>query len=69
MAPRVSWKGFLKIGLVMAPVGLVSAITEKEVKFSQFTADGHPVGRKTYDKITGEDVARRAAACGFLPLT
>lgn len=45
-------------GLVSIPVGLYAATSENRVSFKEFCADGHPVGRKMYDKETGEDVDR-----------
>ncbi len=54
MTVRMTWKGQLNLGLVSIPVGLATAVREKDVRFKQFTEDLHPVGRQAYDKETGE---------------
>lgn len=49
------------IGLVTINLALYSSIEDSAVKRSQFIAVDdqlHPVGMKTYDKVTGDDVAR-----------
>lgn len=45
-------------GLVSIPVGLFATTSENRVSFSEFCADGHKVGRKSYDKETGEEISR-----------
>lgn len=54
MATRYSWSGTLELPGLSVPIHLKNAISEKATSFSQFTADGHPVGRQAYDKETGE---------------
>ena len=46
----VSW------GLVTIPLSIYAGTCDgSKVARSEFTPDGHPVGRKAYDKLTGED--------------
>lgn len=54
MAVRATWKGDLKVGELVIPAGFANMVEDKEVRFSQFTRDGNPVGRQAYDKETGE---------------
>jgi DNA end-binding protein Ku len=50
MAPRTSWKGFLRLSLVSVPVKAYSANnTEEEVRLNQLHADCH--GRVRYKKV------------------
>lgn len=57
-APTRSTTSFvLSFGLLNIPVSLYTTITDTRVARKEFTADGHPVGRKMYDKETGADVA------------
>lgn len=66
MAVRMTWKGQLNLGLVSIPVGMATAVREKGVKFQQFTADLHPVGRQAYDKETGEILSSADVHKGFM---
>ena len=50
MAPRTSWKGFLRLSLVSVPVKAYTANnTEEEVRLNQLHADCH--GRVRYKKV------------------
>ncbi len=50
MAPRTSWKGFLKLSLVSVPVKAYTANnTEEEVRLNQLHAECH--GRVRYKKV------------------
>jgi len=46
----ISW------GLVSIPVGMYSGTEDFGIKRNRFTAEGHEVGMKNYDKETGADV-------------
>lgn len=48
----------LSIGLLNIPVGLYTSTESSSVSRKQFTAEGNPVGSKSFDKVTGEDVER-----------
>ena len=65
MTVRMTWKGQLNLGLVSIPVGMATAVREKDVKFKQFTEDGHAVGRQEFDKETGEILARSDIKKGY----
>lgn len=54
MTLRTTWRGDLRIGPIILPVGFANQVTDKDIKFSQFTDDLHPVGRQAFDKETGE---------------
>jgi len=61
----MTWKGQLNLGLVSIPVGMATAVREKDVKFRQFTEDLHPVGRQEFDKETGEILTRSDIKKGY----
>lgn len=51
----------LSWGLVTMPLSIYAGLDDgSTVKRSEFTPDGHPVGRKAYDKLTGEDFTGEA---------
>lgn len=55
--PNRSTSSFVvSFGLINIPVSVYTTITDTKVARKEFTADGHPVGRKAYDKVTGADV-------------
>lgn len=45
-------------GILSIPVSLYSGTEKTGVSRKEFTADGHEVGRKPYDKVTGADVTQ-----------
>ena len=49
----------ISFGLVNIPVSLYAATEETRIQRKEFTQMGNPVGRKMYDKVTGEDVEYR----------
>jgi DNA end-binding protein Ku len=59
MAPRATWKGFLRFLLVTCPVALYPATTESEkLSFNQLNrATGHRIKHLKVDADTGEEVA------------
>ena len=53
MAPRTSWKGFLKLSLVSVPVrGFTAHAAADEIRLNQLHADCH--GRVRYKKVCAE---------------
>lgn len=56
---RKTFSANLGWGLVSIPVAFYTATESNGVKRSEYTTDGHKVGRKPYDKETGEDVAHQ----------
>ncbi len=65
MAPRVNWKGFLRLSLVTCPVALYPATSDTEkVSFNQINRKtGHrikylKVDAETGDEVTSEDIVK-----------
>jgi non-homologous end joining protein Ku len=55
--PNRSTSSFVvSFGLINIPVSVYATTVETKVARKEFTADGHAVGRKPYDKETGADV-------------
>jgi non-homologous end joining protein Ku len=55
--PNRSTSSFVvSFGLINIPVSVYTTVAETKVARKEFTADGHAVGRKPYDKETGADV-------------
>jgi DNA end-binding protein Ku len=67
MAPRPSWKGYLKLSLVSCPVALYPATTTSErVSFRTLNRDtGNRVRRQFVDEQTGEPVETDQQAKGY----
>lgn len=54
---RVLWKGSLRFGLVLVPVGLHPAEQRKDVSFDLLDRRDHaPIGYRKVNKISGEEV-------------
>jgi DNA end-binding protein Ku len=67
LSPRASWKGFLKIADVTAPIGLYAAASTSE-RIALHTingATGHRVRREFVDAETGEAVERDEQVKGY----
>lgn len=67
MAPRASWKGFLKVGEVSCPVALYTAAsTSERIAFHTLNrATGHRVRRQFVDSDTGKPVDRDEQVKGY----
>ena len=67
MAPRASWKGFLKIGELTCPVALhAAASTAERIRFHTINrATGHRVHRQFVDQETGKVVAADEQVKGY----
>jgi DNA end-binding protein Ku len=67
MAPRPSWKGYLKLSLVSCPVALFPATTTSErVSFRTLNREtGNRVRRQFVDEQTGEPVESDQQAKGY----
>jgi DNA end-binding protein Ku len=67
LAPRASWKGFLKIADVTVPVGLYSAasISERIALHTINRPTGHRVRREFVDAETGDTVERDDQVKGY----
>lgn len=67
MAPRASWKGFLKIAELGCPVALYTAIsTAERIAFHTVNrASGHRVHRRFVDAETGDPVERDDQVKGY----
>jgi len=57
--------GTVSFGLVIVPVGLYSAIEEKQVRFHQMTKSGHRIRQKRVDETTGKEVDYDALVKGY----
>src|SRR4030081_86053 len=59
MAPRASWKGFLRLSLVTCPVALYPATSDSEkISFNQINRNtGHRIKYARVDADSGEEVA------------
>lgn len=67
MAPRASWKGFLKIAEISCPVSLFTATsTSDRIAFHTLNrATGHRVHRQFVDVDTGKQVGREEQVKGY----
>lgn len=67
MAPRASWKGFLKIAEISCPVSLFTATsTSDRIAFHTLNrATGHRVHRQFIDVDTGKQVGREEQVKGY----
>jgi DNA end-binding protein Ku len=63
--PRAIWNGTISFGLVNVPVGLYSAIEEKQIHFHQMTKSGHRIRQKRVDEKTGKEVEYNALVKGY----
>ncbi len=63
--PRSIWNGTISFGLVNVPVGLYSAIEEKQIRFHQMTKSGHRIRQKRVDEKTGKEVDYDALVKGY----
>ena len=67
MAPRVNWKGYLRLSLVSCPIALypASSLSEK-VSFNRINRKtGNRLKQQNIDPETGEVVSREDTARGF----
>src|SRR5246500_381467 len=67
MAPRATWKGFLRLSLVTCPVALYPATSESEkISFNQLNRKtGHRIKYAKVDADTGEEVANEDIVKGY----
>lgn len=67
MAPRASWKGFLKVGELVCHVGLYAAAsTAERIAFHTVNREtGHRVKRRFVDQDTGKPVASEDQVKGY----
>jgi DNA end-binding protein Ku len=67
MAPRVNWKGFLRLSLVTCPIALFPATSESEkISFNQINKKtGHRIKYLKVDADTGEEVANEDIIKGY----
>lgn len=64
--PRAIWSGSLSFGLVNVPVKVVSALSQKEVRFNQLHAkDGARIEMKRVCTADGEEVAYEEIVKGY----
>jgi len=64
--PRAIWKGSISFGLVTIPVGLFSAVAQRDISFHLVDGrDLSPVRNKRVNEATGEDVPWEAIVKGF----
>ena len=64
--PRAIWKGTISFGLVTIPVGLFSAVAQRDMSFHLVDGrDMSPVRNKRVNEATGEEVAWEAIVKGF----
>ena len=64
--PRAIWKGTISFGLVTIPVGLFSAVAQRELSFHLLDSrDLSPVRNKRVNENTGEEVPWEAVVKGF----
>jgi DNA end-binding protein Ku len=63
--PRAIWNGTISFGLVNVPIGLYSAIEEKQIRFHQVTKSGHRIRQKRVDEKTGKEVDYDALVKGY----
>ncbi|MBB3974740.1 Ku protein [Hansschlegelia beijingensis] len=67
MAPRVFWKGYLKLSLVTCPVAMTPATTESErVRFHTLNRKtGNRIASHYVDSVTGKDVDPGSEVKGY----
>jgi DNA end-binding protein Ku len=67
MAPRASWKGYLKLSLVSCPIALYPASSSSErVSFNRINKKtGTRLKQQLVDAETGETVEKEDNACGY----
>jgi len=67
MAPRVNWKGFLRLSLVTCPVALYPATSESEkISFNQLNRQtGHRIKYMKVDADTGDEVSNEDIVKGY----
>jgi DNA end-binding protein Ku len=67
MAPRLHWKGFLKLSLVSCPIALYPAISPAErISFRQVNKrTGHRLRQQLVDSVTGEVVGSENKGRGY----
>ena len=67
MAPRASWKGFLRLSLVTCPVALYPATSEADkISFNQINKNtGHRIRYVKVDVDTGEEVDNEDIVKGY----
>ena len=64
--PRAIWKGTISFGLVTIPVGLFSAVAQRDISFHLVDGrDLSPVRNKRVNETTGEDVPWESIVKGF----
>ena len=64
--PRALWKGTISFGLVTIPVGLFSAVAQRDISFHLVDGrDMSPVRNKRVNEATGEEVPWEAIVKGF----
>jgi len=64
--PRAIWKGTISFGLVTIPVGLFSAVAQRELSFHLLDSrDLSPVRNKRVNETTGEEVPWEAIVKGY----
>ncbi len=58
MAPRVYWKGYLRLSFVSCPIQLFPATSESEkIRFNQINKEtGNRARYRKVDEVTGEEV-------------
>src|SRR3989442_2630754 len=67
MAPRPSWKGYLKLSLVSCPVALFPATTTRQrIRFNVINREtGHRVHNEIVDAETGKPVEEEDRVKGY----
>ena len=67
MAPRASWKGYLKLSLVSCPIALFPATSEREkISFHQVNKEtGNRIRYKKVDADTGDEVDNADIVKGY----
>ena len=67
MAPRAIWKGYLKVGELVCPVALHTAVSASErVALHMLNRDtGHRLSRQFVDRETGKEVERDDQVKGY----
>ena len=67
MAPRVYWKGYLKLSLVSCPISLFPATSEREkISFHQLNKEtGNRIRYRKVDAETGDEVEQSDIIKGY----
>ena len=64
--PKSLWSGYISFGMVNIPVALVTAVTDKSVRFHMLhREDGARLQQKMVCPVDGKEVPRKEAARGF----